>query len=163
VLRVEPTSLFIPIRPAADHVGRVRHDHAILPCARVGHHGYPEWVCRGVPGLLPVRPAFDEYLASTNLATARAAMEATAPIPFSRWIERANREDRFRPTPADGERKRTEPDAEKVRPSALASIDHPPRLGEVAPLPRIERVEQVKRAYSMTTLLPRGMTLDGLA
>jgi hypothetical protein len=135
-----------------------------LPCARVGDHGYPEWVHR---------PRFDEHLATSNAVTARVGEAVNAaPIPYSRWIEQVNREDRFEPARASGHRP-GEPSRYASSPMnttagpdgahAHQALVSSPRLGDLLPHPPIVRAEQVKRAYSPSPVLPRGMTMDVLA
>ncbi len=148
-----------------DECGRIRHCVGpALPCARVGSHGYPEWVHR---------PRFDEHLATSNAVTARVGEAVNAaPIPYSRWIQQVNREDRFEPARASSARPNDltrhssspthstgTPDAARAFQGLVAS----PRLGDLLPYPPLVRTEQMKRAYSPSPVLPRGMTMDVLA
>lgn len=126
----------------------------MLPCARVGERGWPEWV----------RPvAFDEFLQSNNLAAARAGVYA--PVPYARWIERTNREDATvqRPERTEAIRGRIEAKGPDSASRGIAPWAAPPRLSDVSPVPLRQFVEKVARAYTQTTMLPRGMTMDVLA
>lgn len=118
----------------------------------MNERGCPEWV----------RPvAFDEYLRSNNAVLARAGLDG--PVPYSRWIERGNREDAVN----HGVERSARPD----RPPSTRAESHrvgdlwalPRRLSEVHPAAVQRVVETVHHAYTQTTMLPRGMTMDVLA
>lgn len=105
--------------------------------------------------------AFDEFLRSNNAALARAGLDG--PVPYSRWIERVNREDATvrapERAPSDGGRPvLTVPS----RPAGI-SWTSPPTLGDVPPGAVRRVVESVRHAYTVPTMLPRGMTMDVLA
>lgn len=156
-MRIDPVST---LHGALDGLGPSR-----LPCARIGRGACPEW--------LPEPVRYSTHLTASNLATARLAELATAPpIPYSRWLEQVNREDRFEPrtvgaAAAAGARHSIGPgkgpESVSLGIPEASTARRPPRLGEILPLPPAVRTELVKRAYAPSPVLPRGMTMDVLA
>lgn len=105
--------------------------------------------------------AFDEFLRSNNAALARAGLDGL--VPYSRWIERVNREDATVRAPERAPSVGGRPVLTVQPRPAGKSWASPPTLGDVPPGAARRVVETVHHAYTVSSMLPRGMTMDVLA